>query len=95
MECSGFTSGFSNRHAPYILFTGLQGISGRPPISLGNLRKGPGMALPAGEITPRLVDGKIVFWAGEINSGNKPEEAIVGLLQGGFAGEGFPSFDGC
>jgi hypothetical protein len=40
-----------------------------------------------------LVDGKVIFWTGEVNSGDQSEETIVCLFEGGFTGKGFPLFD--
>jgi len=39
-----------------------------------------------------LVDGKVIFWTGEMNSGDQPEEAIVCLFESGFAGMGLSLF---
>jgi len=33
-----------------------------------------------------LVDGEVIFWTGEMNSGDQPEKAIVCLFEGGFTG---------
>jgi hypothetical protein len=70
-----------NRHPPLILFTGLQNIRRRPPVSLGLFGKCPGMALPAGKIASRLIDGEIVFRAREMNSRDQPEQPLIRLLE--------------
>jgi hypothetical protein len=51
------------------------------------------MTFSTGEVTTRLVDGEVIFWTGEMNSGDQPEEATVRPFQGRFTGEGFPLFD--
>jgi len=51
------------------------------------------MAFSTGEVTTRLVDGEVIFRAGEMNSRNEPEEATVCLSKGGLTGKGFPLFD--
>jgi len=43
------------------------------------------MAFSTRKITARLVDGKIVFWPGEVNSGNQSKGTVVCLLEGDFA----------
>jgi hypothetical protein len=40
-----------------------------------------------------LIDGKVIFRAGEMNRGNQPEEAIVCLFEGCFAGKRLPLLD--
>jgi hypothetical protein len=51
------------------------------------------MAFSTGEVTTRLVDGEVIFWTGEMNGRDQPEEAIVCLFKGGFTGKGLPLFD--
>jgi hypothetical protein len=51
------------------------------------------MTFPTGEVTTRLVDGEVIFWTGEMNRGDQPEEATIRPFQGGFTGKGFPLFD--
>jgi hypothetical protein len=48
------------------------------------------MTFSAGEVTTRLIDGEVIFRAGEMNRGDHPEEAIVCLFEGGFAGKRLP-----
>jgi hypothetical protein len=40
-----------------------------------------------------LIDGKIVFWTGEMNGRDQPKKAVVRLLECGFAGERLPPLD--
>jgi hypothetical protein len=51
------------------------------------------MTFSAREATTRLVDGEVILWTGEMNGGNQPEEAIVCLFEGGFAGKRLPLLD--
>jgi hypothetical protein len=51
------------------------------------------MAFSTGEVTTRLVDGEVIFRAGEMNGRDQPKEATVCLSKGGFTGKGFPLFD--
>jgi hypothetical protein len=51
------------------------------------------MTFSAREATTRLVDGEVILWTGEVNGGDQPEEAIVCLFEGGFAGKSLPLFD--
>jgi hypothetical protein len=39
-----------------------------------------------------LVNGKVIFWTGEMDSRDQSEEAIVCLFKGGFTGKGLPLF---
>ena len=92
MEGSSPVSRLSNRNFLFIFFARLQNIGRRPPIALGNFRETPGMTFSAGEVTTRLIDGEVIFRAGEMNRGDHPEEAIICLFEGGFASEGLPLF---
>jgi hypothetical protein len=51
------------------------------------------MTFSTGEVTPRLIDGEVILWAGEMDSGDQPEEAMVCLFKGGFTGKGLSLFD--
>ena len=51
------------------------------------------MTFSAGEITTRLVDGKVILWTGEVDSGDEPEETVVRLSEGGFTGRRLSSVD--
>jgi hypothetical protein len=51
------------------------------------------MTFSAGEVTTGLIDGEVIFWTGEMNGGDQPEEAVVCLFEGGFAGKRFPPLD--
>jgi hypothetical protein len=51
------------------------------------------MTFSTGEVTTRLIDGEVIFWAGEMNSRDQPEEATVRPFQGRFTSKGFPLFD--
>jgi hypothetical protein len=93
MKGSGPVSRLPNRHFFFIFFARLQNISRRPPIALGNFCEIPGMTFSAGEGTSGLVDGKIIFWTGEMNGGDQPEEAVVRFFESGLAGKRLPLFD--
>jgi hypothetical protein len=51
------------------------------------------MTFSAGEITTGLKNGKVIFRTGEMNGRDQPEEAMVCLLQGCFAGKRLSLFD--
>jgi hypothetical protein len=51
------------------------------------------MTFPARKTTTRLVDGEVILRTREMNGRDKPEEAVVCLFEGGFAGKGLPLFD--
>jgi hypothetical protein len=51
------------------------------------------MTFSTREVTTRLIDGEVIFWTGEVNRGDQPEETIVRPFQGGFTGKGFSLFD--
>jgi hypothetical protein len=40
-----------------------------------------------------LVEREIVFRAGEVNGRDQPEETVICLFEGGFAGKRLPSLD--
>jgi hypothetical protein len=46
------------------------------------------MAFPAREVTPRLINGKVVFRTGQVNRRDAPERTIIGPFQSDFAGQG-------
>jgi hypothetical protein len=83
-------SRLTDGHLPLVFLAGLEHIGRRPPSSLGNLGKTPGMAFPAGEIAARLVNGKVIFRTGKMNSRDSPQRPLVGSLEGCFAGKGLP-----
>jgi len=93
MESGGFVTRFPNRHFLFILFARLQDINRGPPIPFGDLCKTPGMTFSTGEVTTRLVDGEVIFWTGEMNRRDQPEEAAIRPFQSGFTGEGFSLLD--
>jgi hypothetical protein len=86
-------SRLSNRHLFFIFFAGLQDIRRGPPIAFGNPCEIPGMTFSAGEVTTGLVNGEVIFRTREVDSRDQPQEAIVCLFEGGFAGRRFPPFD--
>jgi hypothetical protein len=90
MECGRPASRLTDGHFSLVFLAGLEHIGRRPPPSLGNLGKTPGMAFPAGEIAARLINGKVIFRTGEMNSRDTPQRPLVGSLEGCFAGKGFP-----
>jgi len=90
MKGSRPASRLADGHLPFVFLAGFEHIGRRPPSSLGNLGKTPGMAFSAGEIAARLVNGKVIFRAGEVNRRDSPQRPLVGLLEGGFAGQSFP-----
>jgi hypothetical protein len=51
------------------------------------------MAFSAGEVTTRLVNGKVIFWTGEMDSRDQSEKAIVCPFKGGFTGKSLSLFD--
>ena len=51
------------------------------------------MTFSTREVTTRLVNGKIIFWAGEVNRRDQSEGPVVGLFEGCFAGQRFLPFD--
>jgi hypothetical protein len=51
------------------------------------------MTFSAGEVTTRLVDGKVILWTREMDSGDEPEETVVRLFEGGFTGRRLSSVD--
>jgi hypothetical protein len=51
------------------------------------------MTFPAGKVTARLVDGEVIFWTGEMNSGDQPEETTARPFQGRFTSKGLPLFN--
>ncbi len=54
----------SRLHKGYLLLVilgGLQDVLGIEPLTCCLLAEVPGVALPAGEVAPRLVNGKIIF----------------------------------
>jgi hypothetical protein len=51
------------------------------------------MTFSAREATPRLVDREVILRTGEMNGGDQPEEAVVRLFEGCFAGKRLPLFD--
>jgi hypothetical protein len=87
MKGSGFAPRLPKCHSLFIFFASFQHVNRGPPISLRNLCEGPGVTFPARKVTTRLIDGEIVFGAGEVNRGDQPEESIFCLFEGGFAGE--------
>jgi hypothetical protein len=93
MKGSSPVSRFPNRHLLLIFFARLQNISRRPPIAFGNFCEIPGMTFSAGEGTTGLVDGEVIFWTGEMNGRDQPEQAVVGLFQSGLAGKRLPLLD--
>jgi hypothetical protein len=93
MKCSGILPRLSKGDLSLVLFTRLQYIGGWPPIPLGNLCKGPGVAFAAREITTRLIDREVIFWTRKMNGGNQPEGTVVCLFEGGFASQGLSSPD--
>jgi len=86
-------SRLSNRHLFFIFLARLQDFHGRPPIAFGNSCEIPGMTFSAGEVTTGLVNGEVIFRTREMDTRDQPQEAIVCLFEGGFAGRRFPSFD--
>jgi len=44
------------------------------------------MAFSAGKVTTRLVNGKVIFWTREMDSGNEPEQTVVRFSEGRFTG---------
>jgi hypothetical protein len=51
------------------------------------------MTFSTGEITTGLIDGEVIFWTGEMNGRDQPEEAVVCLFESGLAGKRLPLFD--
>jgi len=51
------------------------------------------MTFSAGKVTTGLVNGEVILRTREVDSGDQPQRAIVCLLEGGFTGRRFPSFD--
>jgi len=51
------------------------------------------MTFSTGEVTTGLVDGEVILRTGEMNRGDQPEEAMVCLSEGGFAGRRLSLFD--
>jgi hypothetical protein len=51
------------------------------------------MTFSAGEITPGLVNGEVIFRPREVDSGDQPQEAVIRLFKRRFAGRRSPSFD--
>jgi len=51
------------------------------------------MTFSTREVAARLVNRKIIFWAGEVNRRNASENPVVGLFDGCFACQGLPLID--
>jgi hypothetical protein len=64
-----------------------QDILGRIPMAIFHFTEIPGMAFPAGEITPALIYGKVVFRTGEMNRGDEPIPFPIFFLEGSLARE--------
>ena len=79
---------FSEGDLPIVLFACLQNVRRRPPIPLRNLGKGPGVTLPAGKITPGLINREIVFGTGKVNGRDFLRKTLIGSLEGRFASKG-------
>jgi hypothetical protein len=47
------------------------------------------MTFSARETATRLVDREVILWTREMDGGDQPEEAVICLFEGGFAGKGF------
>ena len=62
MESRGSVSWLSNGDSGLVFLAGSEDITGRPPIPLRELGKGPRMAFSTRKIAARLVDGEIVLW---------------------------------
>ncbi len=93
MKSRGSVSRLTDRYFLFIFFARLQNVGRRPPIAFGDLCEIPGVTFPAGEITAGLVNGEIIFWTGEMDSGDQPQEAVVCLLEGSLAGKRFSLLD--
>jgi hypothetical protein len=56
--------GLEESHLFFVLLASLEDLIRRIPLSFGDFAEIPGMALAAGEVTARLIDGKIILRPG-------------------------------
>jgi hypothetical protein len=87
--------GFAKRHSLFILLACFQDFRGGPPIPFGDFAEGPGVTFPAREATAGLINGKVIFWPGEMNCGDQSEKTVVSLFEGGLAGHRLSPFNLC
>jgi hypothetical protein len=64
-----------------------QDVLGRIPTAIFHLTEIPGMTFPTGEITPRLINGEIVFRTREMNGSDEPIPFPIFFLEGSLACE--------
>jgi len=74
----------SRLHKGYLLLvvlSGLQDVLGAEPLTCCLFAEVPGVALPAGEVTPRLVNGEIIFRSRKVHAGNHPLPRTISETQ--------------
>ena len=92
MKGGGPVSRLPDRDFLFIFFACLQDVGRRPPGPLGDFCEVPRMTFSTGEHATGLVDGEVVFRAGEMSGGDQPKEAAVGLFESSVAGKRLPLF---
>lgn len=83
--CPG--AGFELGDGSFIRQCIIQNIPRRIPGAVGDLAEVPGVTFAAGKITPGLVNGKIVFGAGEVNGADEAINFVIYRFQCGLTGQ--------